>query len=778
MSRFAATFSFSSPRCGDKRLPLRLLLAISLLAPHLPLRASEDEEARVKVQRRSSLSTKSNLKHAYPIALDEDGRRLFIGGYESDNILVWDLDGRAVLHEAKNVRQPFFLKYHPVKRNLVALAYDDSGNSVLVFDRFLNELRRIALGSYAYSLALTEDGGTAYVGIFGQIVSVNLETGAKTALATLPSYYYYPTGLCLDVDRNRLIVVSLGWFLVDGQWVIRTQVNALDLAGAAFTESLVLGDGLFSWDAVLDRDELFIANTDDNSMHLVDVATFQVAAKIEGVSCPQRLILHPGRKWIYVIDNYLDRFHVIDRIHRTLVKTIYPGDDPSGIAFDSKGRVYTANLWSSDFTVIDAETEEVVERISLSGASPHSLFYEPKDRRLYVTNGSSNGIQILDADTGKVIDMLTMPDGAYGGPLVVDPNRQRVYVADDWRGGLAVYPTDSGQVQFQTNHAEIKLIALPGSHPSGVAEAPRNTLAVPFVSGGRLKLALVNKVAEELDDVIDLGEGLQTGGVAVDARKNRAYVADYSGGRVISVDLKNKTVLDAVYVERKPGAIAVHPESGYIYVCNPGSNSVAVLADEPFETLGFVDVGEGPASVAFAPSKARIYVVNSGDGTLTVINELEHRVVETLSVADDLLAVVVDPDSETIFVASPSSGEVLTVQDSFRLSPGRITKTLADASFGLRNAYAYPNPAQGVSPVFRVEVGAADRLLLQVFDVSGSLVHEASLDRPPELVGNAYVYEYRWDASAVASGVYLVSVRAQKAGQDDIRTTFRTAVVK
>jgi len=509
---------------------------------------------------------------------------------------------------------------------------------------------------------------------------------------------------------------------------------------------------------------------------MVDVARMEILAKITGVSCPQRLIIHPGRRWVYVIDNYLDRFHVIDRVHRRLVKSIFPGDDPSGIAFDSRGKCYLANFWSNDFAVVDLETEEVEERVALRGAAPHSLWFDPHHRKMFVTNGSSNGILVMDPDTGNVVDQLVMPDGAYGGPLTVNRARGRLYVADDWRSGVGIYPLDTADPGYQTPHHERKFISLPGAHPSGIAAAPGDRLCVPFVKGDRLTLALVDQEQEAVEAEIDLGAGLQTGGVAVNERKKVAYVADYSGARLIAVDLKRKQVCGAVSLERQPSAVAVHPESGLIYVCNPGSNSVAVVADDPLETLGFIDVGAAPSAIAFSPSKARLYVTNSGDGTVSVVNELSHRVVETVPVGEDARQLVVENDN--LYVASAARGRISTLRDTFRLAPSfNNDRSASDTAFRFREAYGYPNPARGTNPVLRAQVGLADAVQFSIYDVSGALVHEAAAPAAV-LTENGYVYDYAWDVSSVASGVYLVSLCAKKAGETDIRKTFKVAVLK
>lgn len=108
----------------------------------------------------------------------------------------------------------------------------------------------------------------------------------------------------------------------------------------------------------------------------------------------------------------------------------------------------------------------------------------------------------------------------------------------------------------------------------------------------------------------------------------------------------------------------------------------------------------------------------------------------------------------------------------------------ADPSFRFRDLYAFPNPSRrGERVIFRLQVGLADSVELNVYDISGRLVHRASFGRPELLddgngKGAQYTYDYPWDVGAFGSGVYIYAVTARKAGQADIRKVGKSAVLK
>ena len=109
----------------------------------------------------------------------------------------------------------------------------------------------------------------------------------------------------------------------------------------------------------------------------------------------------------------------------------------------------------------------------------------------------------------------------------------------------------------------------------------------------------------------------------------------------------------------------------------------------------------------------------------------------------------------------------------------------ADASFGFKAVYAFPNPSRGGAAVtFRVQPGLADSLEVRVYDLSGRRVHASSDFRSLGAYddgngsGAQYTYDHAWDVSGVASGVYSYVVVVHKAGQADIRKTGKVGVVK
>jgi hypothetical protein len=93
--------------------------------------------------------------------------------------------------------------------------------------------------------------------------------------------------------------------------------------------------------------------------------------------------------------------------------------------------------------------------------------------------------------------------------------------------------------------------------------------------------------------------------------------------------------------------------------------------------------------------------------------------------------------------------------------------------------YSFPNPAKrGKRPTIHVECGVADKVEIHIYNIAAELVESTELYGSPQTIRNKYVYEYNWDISDIASGVYIYIVRAKKSGEQDIKKTGKIAIIK
>lgn len=103
------------------------------------------------------------------------------------------------------------------------------------------------------------------------------------------------------------------------------------------------------------------------------------------------------------------------------------------------------------------------------------------------------------------------------------------------------------------------------------------------------------------------------------------------------------------------------------------------------------------------------------------------------------------------------------------------------STFALGEVYVYPNPAKGGQvPTFHIETGIAESVKINIYAVSGDLVHSYTATGTPATVddgqGAQYAYEYAWRGH-IASGVYYYAIEAQKDGKK-IKKSGKFAVIR
>lgn len=88
-------------------------------------------------------------------------------------------------------------------------------------------------------------------------------------------------------------------------------------------------------------------------------------------------------------------------------------------------------------------------------------------------------------------------------------------------------------------------------------------------------------------------------------------------------------------------------------------------------------------------------------------------------------------------------------------------------------SYAYPNPSYGEDVIFRISVGEAEKISINIFDLAGfpvkTLKKESVIIKPSEANIGSYILkdiiEMPWNVSNIESGIYLARVMVEQAGK-------------
>lgn len=206
-----------------------------------------------------------------------------------------------------------------------------------------------------------------------------------------------------------------------------------------------------------------------------------------------------------------------------------------------------------------------------------ATIYEPTARTVWVMNGDSGTISIIDPRKATAVGKISV-----GGSLE--------FPALDGRGHLFVNVEDKNQlVEIDiSKRAIMRRIALIGcQHPSGLA----------YLRSGVLLSACANSVAKvtrasDGQPLADIAIGPHPDGAFVDDARNRAYIPSGGDGTLAVIDTRGKQPRKIATVATEVGARtgAVDPSTGSIYLPAAKFGAPATAGGRPTIIPGSVEL--------------------------------------------------------------------------------------------------------------------------------------------------------------------------------------------
>ncbi len=173
-----------------------------------------------------------------------------------------------------------------------------------------------------------------------------------------------------------------------------------------------------------DEKSVIVANAGSDSLTFIDPRTAEVQRVVRGTLDPYQLRFSPDMKWFVTVANRLNHIDIYrwDGKELTLAKRIPSGKTPSHIWIDTKSTTAYATMQDSDELVaVDLVTQTLKWRVK-TGAMPADVFGTPDDKHLLVGLTGSDHVQVFDV-TGpqaKWVESITTGEGAHAFRAVGD----------------------------------------------------------------------------------------------------------------------------------------------------------------------------------------------------------------------------------------------------------------------------------------------------------------------------------------------------------------------
>jgi YVTN family beta-propeller protein len=336
------------------------------------------------------------------------------------------------------------------------------------------------------------------------------------------------------------------------------------LAGAAaVTVPLVLGQSATAHPEHGPK-EVFVVNTQDASVSLVDLATMKAMKRYPVGNRPYGIAVSKDGKTLAVgvEDEECVKFFSLpdfDRKGKTAIGKMF--NDHIVLTQDGK-HILVANFYSDDVVGIDVETMREAFRIKDCSA-PHVVKYGPLKKNAYVTCKKITGIAIIDPEAQTLVKFHQININPRS--LTFSPDESKCYFGPFWVNGIFEMDTQSGKVT--------RLIELP---------PPKDSAAPQEVTYHGVEAVYPN--------------------IVLAANEGRSYLdaVDVGAGKLLD---RLTDVAKPCCVERILGTDPVR-----VLVSNIGDGTlqlVEVSNEGKLKSLGKAQVGKAPKRVAFLPPAAK-----------------------------------------------------------------------------------------------------------------------------------------------------------------------------
>lgn len=301
------------------------------------------------------------------------------------------------------------------------------------------------------------------------------------------------------------------------------------------------------------------------------------------------------------------------------------------------------------------------------GTEPRGIAIDPDRNEIYVTNGGSETVSVINTETNTVIGAPISLEpcvlqpyeqcypfgiGVYSKPATpTTPAYRRLYVANDHDSSISVIDAET--------RSEITRLR-PGIVPTGVG-----------VNGDKVyvgnQYAAVT-VVDQQNNTTAVSAGGQIGGqaVAVDPINNRTYVTLLNGGTGFLAVFDGISFNQNVQVGLQPNGVAVDVPRNLIYVTNRTSHNVSVIERQTLQVEANIDLGASlyPWGIAVNSNINRVYVsdgTSQGSSLLAIDTDGTTRTVTDTGIPANSYSMVVNPKTNLLYIADALAGRVRVV---------------------------------------------------------------------------------------------------------------------
>lgn len=236
------------------------------------------------------------------------------------------------------------------------------------------------------------------------------------------------------------------------------------------------------------NDYLFVANSGESTVSIVDLENLKEVHKIKVGRNPRQISISYDNKYVYVPNFGSDSITIIEIdydniLNSKAVDEIFLAKEamPYHVYPDETGKLlFTANTFNHTISVIDSELKKVIKTINV-GYNPRAVITEPSGKYLLVSCEASNCISVINRTNWQEIKRI--PVGATPRGLVVDTTNNTLLVSCFQR---IVLLNESAASRDKMTLISLDTLTRIGNLPTGVGACSVNIVNSEEIFEGHL----------------------------------------------------------------------------------------------------------------------------------------------------------------------------------------------------------------------------------------------------------------------------------------------------
>lgn len=289
------------------------------------------------------------------------------------------------------------------------------------------------------AVAQSTPGGRVYVSNEkdNQIVVFDAQGQNPERIAVCPR----PRDMKFSADGARILLIcgdsnQMGW---------------VDLAQKKLVATMPLGESPEMFALSPDGKIAYVTVEDDSALIAYDLASKKKLFEVKTGGEPEGVWVTPDGRYAYVTSEVANVVHRIDLQQKKVVQNIKVGNRPRRFSLSADGKeLWVSNEMGASVSVIDTSTQQVKATVPFQIAgmratdiTPVALVHSPDGRSVWVSLGRANHVAEVDAVSKQVKRTVLVGKRAWG--LALNKSGTQLYVTNGMSDDMTLVDTAQGK---------------------------------------------------------------------------------------------------------------------------------------------------------------------------------------------------------------------------------------------------------------------------------------------------------------------------------------------